>query len=74
MRVWNIEDRFGQPGKVRLTEEGRLEKKLCGQRIWRLLGIVDISIFTVKDIQSNLKENQGIRKLTKQRGVPVPPR
>lgn len=68
MQVWNIVDRFGRPGQVRLTDEGKLEKKLCGQRIWRLLGIVNISIFTVNDIQSSLRENQGVLKITRQRG------
>jgi len=66
MQVWNIEDCFGQPGQLRLTEEGKFEIKGCGQRVWRLLTIIDMSIFTVKDIQSSLRENQGVLKVTRQ--------
>ena len=66
MRIWNILDKFGQPARIRLTDEGKLEIKGCGQRVWRPLTIVDMSIFTVKDIQSSLKENQGILKITRQ--------
>lgn len=65
MRVWNIKDKFGQPSQVRLTDEGKLEIRGCGQRIWRLLGIVDISVWTHRDIQNYLRENGGIRKITR---------
>jgi len=46
--------------------EGKFEIKGCGQRVWRLLTIIDMSIFTVKDIQSSLRENQGVLKVTRQ--------
>ena len=65
MRVWNIQDTFGRPGKVRLTKEGRLEVKNNGQRIWRLIKIVDISLFTEKDIEDSLKRTEGITKVTR---------
>ena len=66
--VWNITDKFGQPGQVRLTEEGKVEKKLYGQRLWRLLAKVDINIFTEKDVQESLKATEGIVKVIRQRG------
>lgn len=66
--VWNIQDKFGQPGQVRLTEEGRVEKKLYGQRLWRLLAKVDIGIMEARDVQESLKATEGIVKVTRQRG------
>ena len=65
MRVWNIRDNFGQPGQVRLTREGRLEIKNNGQRLWRLIGYIDISLFSDKDIENSLKQTQGITKVTR---------
>jgi len=65
MRVWNIKDSFGQPGQVRLTREGRLEKRLCGQRIWRLIRYINISLFSDKDIEESLKQTGGISKVTR---------
>lgn len=66
--TWNIRDKFGQVGQVRLTEEGKIEKKLYGQRLWRLLAKVDIGIFNEKEIQESLKATEGIVKVTRQRG------
>ncbi len=66
--IWNIRDKFGQSGQVRLTEEGKIEKKLYGQRLWRLLAKVDIGIFNEKEIQESLKATEGIVKVTRQRG------
>lgn len=63
MRVWNIRDNFGQPGKVRLDREGRLEKKLCGQRLWRLIRYIDISLFNEKDVKNALKATEGISEV-----------
>ena len=60
MRIWNIRDNFGQPGQVRLTREGRLEVRNNGQRVWRLIKLVDISLFTEKDIENALKSTEGI--------------
>ena len=68
MRVWNIRDTFGQAGQIRLRRDGRLEKKLCGQRLWRLIRMVDISIFTEKDVQEALKNTEGIAQVKSQRG------
>lgn len=65
MRVWNIRDSFGQSGQVRLTKEGRLEVRNNGQRLWRLIRYVDISIFTDKDIEDSLKQTEGIAKVTR---------
>ena len=65
MRVWNIQDNFGQPGQVRLTREGRLEIRNDGQRGWRLIGYIDISLFSNKDIEESLKQTQGISKVTR---------
>ncbi len=68
MKVWNIKDNFGQSGQVRLTQEGRLEVKNNGQRLWRLIRMVDISIFTGKDVQEALKNTEGITQVKSQRG------
>ncbi len=65
MRIWNIKDSFGQPGQVRLTREGRLEIKNNGQRGWRLIGYIDISLFSGKDIEESLKQTEGIAKVTR---------
>ena len=65
MRVWNIRDSFGQSGQVRLTREGRLEIKNNGQRIWRLIKLVDISLFSDRDIEKSLKQTEGITKVTR---------
>ena len=65
MRIWNIQDNFGQPGQVRLTREGRLEIRNNGQRLWRLMRYVDISLFSDKDIEESLKKTEGIAKVTR---------
>ena len=65
MRVWNIQDNFGQPGQVRLSWEGRLEIRNNGQGGWRLIKYVDISLFTGKDIEESLKQTQGISKVSR---------
>ena len=66
--IWNIRDKFGQSGKVRLMDDGTVEKKLCGQRLWRLLAKLDISIMDARDVQESLKATEGIVKVTRQRG------
>ncbi len=66
--IWNIRDNFGQSGQVRLTEEGKVEKKLSGQRLWRFLAKVNIGIMDAKDVQESLKATKGIIKVTRQRG------
>ena len=68
MKVWNITDNFGQPGQVRLTGEGRLEIKNNGQRLWRLIGYIDISLFTARDVKNALKATGGISEVKSQRG------
>jgi len=68
VKVWNIKDNFGQPGKVRLTQEGRLEIKNNGQRLWRLIGYIDISLFTARDVKNALKATGGISQVKTQRG------
>ncbi len=68
MRVWNIRDNFGQPGQVRLTQEGRLEIKPCGCRLWRLISYIDISLFTARDVKNALKATGGISEVKSQRG------
>ena len=68
MRVWNIRDNFGQPGQVRLTGEGRLEVKNNGQRLWRFIGYIDISLFTERDVKNALKATEGISEVKSQRG------
>ena len=66
--IWNIRDNFGQSGQVRLMDDGTVEKKLCGQRLWRLLAKVDIGIMDAKDVQESLKATKGIIKVTRQGG------
>ena len=66
--IWNIRDKFGQSGQVRLMDDGTVEKKLCGQRLWRLLAKVDIGIMDARDVQESLKATEGIVKVTRQRG------
>ena len=68
MKIWNIRDAFGQPGQVRLTEEGRLEVKSCGCRLWRLISYIDISLFSARDIKNALKATEGIREVKSQKG------
>ena len=66
--IWNIKDKFGQPGKVRLMDDGTVEKKLSRQRLWQFLAKVDISIMDARDVQESLKNTEGIVKVTRQRG------
>jgi len=66
--IWNIRDNFGQPGQVRLMDDGMVEKKLCGQRLWRFLAKVDIGIMDARDVQESLKATEGIVKVTRQGG------
>ena len=66
--IWNIRDNFDQLGKVRLMDDGTVEKKLSGQRLWRLLAKVNIGIMDAKDVQESLKATEGIVKVTRQRG------
>jgi len=68
MKVWNITDNFGQPGQVRLTEEGRLEIKNNGQRLWRFIGYIDISLFSARDVKNALKATGGISEVKSQSG------
>ena len=63
MRIWNIKDSFGRPGQVRLTKEGKLEIKNNGQKVWRLIKLVDISLFTDKDVENALKSTEGISQV-----------
>ena len=66
--TWNITDKFNQSGQVRLMDDGTVEKKLCGQKLWRLLARVDIGIMGAKDVQESLKATEGIVKVIRQRG------
>lgn len=65
MKVWNIRDNFGQPGQVRLRRDGGLEIRNNGQKLWRLIGYIDISLFSDKEIEKRLKQTQGISKVTR---------
>ena len=65
MRVWNIQDNFGQFGQIRLRRDGRLEIRNNGQRIWRLIKHIDISLFSDRDIENSLKQTGGISKVTR---------
>jgi hypothetical protein len=65
MRIWNIQDSFGQPGQVRLRRDGRLEIRNNSQRTWRLIKHVDISLFSDRDIEESLKQTGGISKVTR---------
>ena len=65
MRVWNIQDNFGQSGQVRLRRDGRLEIRNNGQRIWRLIKYINIGLFTDRDIEESLKQTGGISKVTR---------
>jgi len=67
MRIWNITDAFGQLGQIRLTREGRLEIKNNGQRTWRLIGYIDVSLFNEKDVKNALKATEGISQVKSQR-------
>jgi len=68
VKVWNIRDAFGQPGQVRLTEEGKLEIKNNGQRLWRLISYIDISLFSARDVKNALKATEGISQVKSQKG------
>lgn len=68
MKVWNIKDNFGQSGQIRLTREGRLEVKNNGQRLWRLIRYIDVSLFTERDVKNALKTTEGISEVKSQRG------
>lgn len=68
MKIWNIKDNFGQPGKVRLTEEGRLEIKPCGCRLWRFIRYIDVSLFTARDVKKAIKATGGISEVKSQGG------
>jgi len=68
VKTWNIKDNFGQPGQVRLTGEGRLEVKNNGQRLWRFIRYIDVSLFTDKDVKNALKATEGISQVKSQRG------
>lgn len=65
--IWNVTDNFGQPSQVRLTEEGKLEKKNCGRNGWQPLGngVVDLSIHTTRDIRNMLRGMEGIAKVVR---------
>ena len=63
MRVWNITDSFGHTGLVRLRRDGRLEIRNDGQRLWRLIGYIDISVFSEKDVRNALKATEGISQV-----------
>ena len=65
--IWNVTDNFGQPCQVRLTEEGKLEKGNCGRNSWELLGVVDLSIFSVRDVRDMLRGMEGIAKVVRER-------
>lgn len=65
MRIWNIRDNFGQPGQVRLRRDGRLEIKNNGQRLWRLIRYIDISLFSDREIEESLRQTGGISKVTR---------
>ena len=66
--VWNVKDRNGGTRKVRLSPEGSLEVKYPQQRKWRFLRMVDISLFTAKQIKEALKATKFIVKVTSERG------
>ena len=68
LAIYNITDSFGRTGQVRLRNDGKLERRLCGQRIWRPIAHVDISIFSEEDVQESLKATEGIVKVMRQRG------
>lgn len=64
---WNITDKFGQVCQVRLTEEGQLEKRNRGGNGWKPVidEVVDLSIYTVKDIRDMLRGMEGIKKVVR---------
>lgn len=70
LATWNVTNQVGQDLQVRLTEEGKLEKKTCGSNgRWQPLGVglVDLAIFSVKDIRDMLRSMEGIRKVVAQK-------
>lgn len=67
---WNMTNQVGQHLQVRLTEQGKLEKKTCGSNgRWQPLGLgeVDLGLFSVKDVRNMLRGIEGIRKVVTQR-------
>ena len=64
--TWNIIDKFNQAGQVRLMDDGTVEKKLCGQKLWRPLAKVELAIMDARDVQESLKNTEGIVKVTRQ--------
>lgn len=67
--TWNVTDNFGQSSKVRLTEEGKLEKRKHGGNGWQPVidEIVDLSIYTVKDVRDLLRGMEGIAKVVRKK-------
>lgn len=70
LAIWNVTNQVGQQLQVRLTEEGKLQKKPCGSNGgWQPLGagIVNLGGCTVKDVGDLLRNMDGIRKVVAQR-------
>lgn len=70
LTIWNVTNQLGQHLQVRLTEEGKLEKKTCGSNgRWQPLGVgmVNLAMFSVKDVRDMLRNMDGIRKVVAQR-------
>lgn len=70
LAIWNVTNQVGQDLQVRLTEQGKLQKKYCGSNgAWQPLGTgeVDLAMFSVKDVRDMLRGMEGIRKVVAQR-------
>ena len=70
LALWNVTNQLGQQLQVRLTGEGKLEKKYYGNNGgWQPLGTgeVDLGTCTVKDVGDMLRAMEGIKNVKEQR-------
>ena len=65
--VWSVKDQNGGMRKVRLSPEGSLEVKYPHQRKWHFLKMIDISLFTPKQVKEALKATDFVAKVTSER-------
>ena len=65
MRSWQVKTAFGRNLRVRLTDEGILQKRNNGS--WQLMRNepVDLGMVTVEDIEDSLKGMSGVLKVTR---------
>lgn len=65
--VWSVKDRNGGMRKVRLSPEGAVEVKYPHQRKWRVLKMIDVSLYSAKQVKEALKATEFVAKVTSER-------